>query len=433
LKMYVHNSFKAFQTISSGSPWVSIFLLALLSPLYLFPSPASLWLFLLLPLFWLSCLLLKKSCIKATPLDWGILLLLGQVLLTCLIVPDVRQSLPKIIGILFSVSVFFATVSVLRTDALVRWGILAFLIGSAAFSAVAWLGMITFEKKLSVQAQGVRENLPRLQFGLPGAEEGFHPNAVGGTLVLIAPVFVTLFLFGLAARKPRLFKGAWLTPFLTAGLGMAGWTLFRTQSRGSWLGLVLGGLLIAPLLIRGRRAKTAAWISIPLILVLMVLAYSLLVVKDNAPLSSVEMMRKIGERTSIWKAGLDRIAAHPWTGIGLNRFRYDIQVGYKTAHAHNHFIHTAAELGIPGAIALASLIIGALMMFRLLWKNAVQGWKKAAVLGLIWGQTSHLLFGLTDSIPLGAKTGVFFWISLALICALYNSARRDSEIPLGAF
>jgi hypothetical protein len=42
------------------------------------------------------------------------------------------------------------------------------------------------------------------------------------------------------------------------------------------------------------------------------------------------------------------------------------------------------------------------------------------VLGLGCGQMAHFLFGLVDSIPLGAKVGIFFWLSIGLITAIYN-------------
>jgi O-antigen/teichoic acid export membrane protein len=40
------------------------------------------------------------------------------------------------------------------------------------------------------------------------------------------------------------------------------------------------------------------------------------------------------------------------------------------------------------------------------------------------GQLAHFLFGMGDSIPLGAKPGVLFWISLALIAGIYNYTLR---------
>jgi hypothetical protein len=50
-----------------------------------------------------------------------------------------------------------------------------------------------------------------------------------------------------------------------------------------------------------------------------------------------------------------------------------------------------------------------------------------AARGLGAGQLAYFIFGMGDSIPLGAKAGVFFWALLALIAAMYNYARRANE------
>jgi hypothetical protein len=67
------------------------------------------------------------------------------------------------------------------------------------------------------------------------------------------------------------------------------------------------------------------------------------------------------------------------------------------------------------------------IMLVQIWKNSPVGWMKIVVLGLGWGQFAHIMFGMADSIPLGAKTGVFFWLSLALITVIYNFMREQSQ------
>ena len=53
--------------------------------------------------------------------------------------------------------------------------------------------------------------------------------------------------------------------------------------------------------------------------------------------------------------------------------------------------------------------------------------------GLGCGQMAHLIFGMADSIPLGAKVGIIFWISLGLITATYNYVLKKSRyIKTGA-
>jgi len=104
----------------------------------------------------------------------------------------------------------------------------------------------------------------------------------------------------------------------------------------------------------------------------------------------------------------------------------DIEVALsEMAHVHNHFLHTAAELGIPALIALLAILIGMGIMCVQVWRKSTIKWMRMVVLGLGWGQIAHLIFGITDSIPLGSKAGIFFWLSLLLITAIYNFVMRE--------
>ena len=125
-------------------------------------------------------------------------------------------------------------------------------------------------------------------------------------------------------------------------------------------------------------------------------------------------------RMGLWNEGVEAVAENPWFGAGLNQFRMRPGVEYELSHAHNHLIHTAAELGIPGLVAYLAILIGAGYMCIMVWKKRKDEFMRMAVLGLGAGQVAHFLFGMGDSIPLGAKTGVLFWVSLALITGIYN-------------
>ena len=121
------------------------------------------------------------------------------------------------------------------------------------------------------------------------------------------------------------------------------------------------------------------------------------------------------------------IKANPWWGIGLNHFRLNPEVRYFLSHAHNQFLHTAAELGIPALAAFLAILLSIGCMCVQVWNKSVNPWIRFTVLGLGWGQLAHFFFCLTDAIPPGAKVGILFWISLALITALYQFNQRNME------
>jgi O-antigen ligase len=96
------------------------------------------------------------------------------------------------------------------------------------------------------------------------------------------------------------------------------------------------------------------------------------------------------------------------------------EVRYFLSSAHNQFLHVAVELGVIGLIAYLAILLLMGNMCVQVWKKSSIEWMRLAALGLGWGQLAFLFFGLTDAIPPGAKVGILFWISLALITSIYN-------------
>ena len=114
----------------------------------------------------------------------------------------------------------------------------------------------------------------------------------------------------------------------------------------------------------------------------------------------------------------------------MNRLRLDPGIGYENAHAHNQFITTGAELGIPGLVAYIAILIGAGWMAWVVWKRSGDPWMRAAAAGLIAGQLAFHIFGLGDAIPLGSKPNALFWVSLALITAIYKIQAEGSSLNI---
>jgi len=61
------------------------------------------------------------------------------------------------------------------------------------------------------------------------------------------------------------------------------------------------------------------------------------------------------------------------------------------------------------------------------WRKSNVEWMRTSALGLGCGQLAHFLWGIWDSIPLGAKLGIVFWVSLGLITAMYNYTVKKSD------
>ncbi len=74
-----------------------------------------------------------------------------------------------------------------------------------------------------------------------------------------------------------------------------------------------------------------------------------------------------GNRMAAWEFGLDKIAEHPFLGIGYGRenmwltFPNEAIYAMNLTHLHNTFLETTLEMGIPGGIFLAA-IVGSLIV-----------------------------------------------------------------------
>jgi O-antigen ligase len=426
--------------------WVQLAVLLVFSPLFIFPRERFAWIFFIIPLLWLVRKIVKKRFVEQTLLDIPLLIIFVQVLLTTLFVGNPSHGFDKTAGFLLAVGLFYAIIALLKTEKLLKAGIILFLVGGFLFSLLGLAGMYTFKVKHLTLLMKIKEALPKIDFQLPGAELGFSPNAVGGILILIVPLFLVLLCVYLAKSKvagfitPRsilqgirssmvpMVKGKLFPLFLVVGLTVTSGVLLLTQSRGSWVGLALASAILFFLLLRKRKAV--------LISVLAVLtAASFLVLPALLKVDEVQLTTRQAEgtllfRVQMWDQALPRIYEHPYLGIGMNEFRYLPEIKYGVSHAHNKFFHIAVEMGIPALAAyLALLLLTGCMVVRT-WKTwkmfprVGPGWVGPVILGLGWGQLAYTVFELTDVIPFGSKVGVFYWISLALITALYNFTMR---------
>lgn len=403
--------------------WFQIFSLIILAPFFLFPSMERTWVFLIVPSILIGRWIIKRQFLERTILDWAILLLSIQIFVSCLIVPDIGFSLPKIACALFAIVLFYAIVALLKTIKLIRIGVILFIGGGLLFSILGLLGMFTKEEKHLDLLMKIKEQIPQINFNLPGAGEGFHPNAVGGTLILIIPLFFIFVYsnFRWENENDLIIKNKLFSIVLFLGLLITSGVLLLTQSRGSWLGLILSScILLFPFLEKRKIRVSSIFLFFPIVLFLFVSVYVMLIGTQKIQLSITEIIGKVGGRSQAWTVGIETVKHRPLTGIGMNRIRLNPEISFKRAHVHNHLLHTTAEMGIPALIALLAILIGMGIMCVQVWKKSTVRWMRMTVLGLGYGQSAHLIFGMTDSISLGAKVGIFFWLSLGLISAMYN-------------
>lgn len=412
--------------------WLQMAVLAAASPFFIFPKPQLWWILLIIPLLWTVRKLVEKQFVESTMVNVPVFIFLTAVLISTLRVPDFSHSLPKFAGVLFAIAFFYAIAALLKTETLLKWAMGVFLLGGFLFSLVGLLGMPTFKVKHLDILMKIKDKIPRIDFGLPGAELGFSTNAVGGTLLLVIPLFFVLSAAAwLHQKKKEIVSNPLAAVLLVIGLAVTGGVLLLTQSRGAWASLFISTVIIGLLLlVKILKKKKIYLIVVTGLLVLAIIVgigvYSM-AHSDQLQPGIKQAEGTLLFRIQLWNLAVPIVEANPLWGIGLNNFRLEPEVRYFLSSAHNQFLHTAVELGILALIAYLAILLLMGYMCARVWKKPAAAWMRMTALGLGWGQLAFLFFGLTDAIPPGAKVGILFWISLALISVLYQLNRRNTE------
>jgi len=411
----------------AAEPWVTL----AIAPALLFPTPWRMLALAVVPLLWLGARMATGRAVPSTPMNPALWLLLTMVGVSLYATFDVRVSLGKVAGVALGVTLFWALARWATTRARLTALACAFLLAGGALAAIGLAGMNWFEKFPVLAAVVAR--LPRIIRGVPGAEEGFHPNAVAGCLVLFVPLQVAL--LGAAWHReaaPGCARPAVRRTVLAAEillLLLTGGTLLLTQSRGAWLGMAVTAM--AFLIWRGRPTRyLAAAVAAALVICAAWVGpgrLANLAISQSGP----GMAENTAGRVELWSRAIEGIQDFPFTGMGMNAFRTVMPAIYPTfltspdfdvAHAHNHFLQSALDTGLPGLVAYVAIWLTLGLLLVRVGRRGRSPSDRAMAVGLGAGFIAHFVFSLTDAIPLGAKVGVMFWLALALAAALHEVA-----------
>lgn len=449
-------------TTNSLTSWVNPFaewlvraellILALLSPFFLFPAPERVLPLAILPVLWLARRVARKHFIPPTPFDWAIALLLVMVLVSMYATFDLAFSLEAITLLLFGIGLYYALVewnsgspgayshattgptARLRADRRLVWTFAVYVLAGVALASVGLLGT-QWASKLPGLGD-LLAGLPTVLRGLSGEQGGFNPNIVGGGLLWIVPLQLALAWWSWVSGL-RASKSLWLVRLgLLASLAITTMTLVFTQSRGALASSTLGTVILLGLVLprRGRLALAvllAAAISIGLLVGPgQVLESVISPVGSTFNVSST--LSSGASRLDIWSRALFGIEDFPFTGMGMGTFvavlpvlypLFSVQagIGSSVTHAHNQFLQAALDLGLPGLIAFIAVWLLAGRIVVLTWRASV-GWHRAATAGIATGLLESLVFGMTDTVVLASKPGIFFWALLGLLVALWQQS-----------
>jgi O-antigen ligase len=206
-----------------------------------------------------------------------------------------------------------------------------------------------------------------------------------------------------------------------------------TLNRTVWLGFGIQCIVMGALLL--LRSYSFVWRT-KLVVGAVALA---LVASSVVAVSGIEKLRVAvtgpvlpalqDPRMAVWPFVIDEIAKHPWTGTGFGRglLRKSLNEEFHSGllwHAHNLFLDTALQVGLPG-LALLLLLLGSV---------AWQGWRMAkspqvvasacgiALLGVMAGMVVR---NMTDTL-LVRQNALLFWGVIGVLLA-WGAAPQRAE------
>ena len=375
---------------------------------------------LLLPIPWL-CRWLSHSCLtQRTALDLPIIGLIVMALVGLYPSVEMSTSLRVLYKMIVEIAIFYGLVNGANSRKRI-WAITGIML--AAGAGAGFLGLIGTNWSTSklVILLPIYKWLPSTAIPFLN-KAGFNGNIVGGTLAMLVPLNLSLFCFGSKQRSKLL---------LGLSLLVMGTILLLTQSRGGLMGFAVA--LVAIAIWRSRWFITL----VPLALIGLFSASRYFGVERIADFLLVTAAANSAQgRFEIWQRAIYMLQDFPFTGIGLGTFSHVASVMYpffligpdaSIPEAHNVFLQTGIDLGIPGLVSF----IAVLTAFSITAVETVRMAKRTELeplaIGLLCGFVVYLIHGLVDAVTFSTKPGTVLWAILGLTTALWRHLRVSRQ------
>ena len=235
-------------------------------------------------------------------------------------------------------------------------------------------------------------------------------------------VMITPYLYYVTATKQRKEK---ILLFILLALFIA--HLAFTFTRASYIAFVLSSLFF--LFLAGMR-KMPAGKAAAVLLAMLILT--------RPSFSAINTFEKgtLKSRFLIWNISLKIIKNNPVMGVGPGNFSIMypeyaagetgrlISAEQRVSNAHNDYLETAAETGIPGLLLFLYLLFTAARVSLALYRKTPDREGKMLVAGIASSILAICINALASFPFKNAATSFLFWTNLAFAGALYRKQRK---------
>ncbi|KAA3627985.1 MAG: O-antigen ligase family protein [Proteobacteria bacterium] len=207
-----------------------------------------------------------------------------------------------------------------------------------------------------------------------------------------------------------------------------------STSRGAWLGLMFGAVVVL-LLNRpeNARKRTLALASGGLLVAAIFFFVRDLVIERLAQaytdfqllISGTSMQTSLGQRWLMWKTALEMWMSSPIVGIGVGDYQYELaekmsrgetDLGVLHGYAHNIYLEALATTGIVGLVGLlTALVVYPLTMYLRFYRRTSIGTEanQGSVLGIMI-TVVFAVFGLTENWTAHSQLIMYFALMQAV-------------------
>lgn len=242
-----------------------------------------------------------------------------------------------------------------------------------------------------------------------------NPNILAEYLIMTIPLCISLFWFSKKLHKKILFLAMALVMSLS---------LIFTLSRGGWIGFAFSALIFI-LLVEKR-----------LLLSLIPITVGGLYLLPQTILNRILSIGNLGDssnayRIKIWEITGDIIRDNPIAGVGFGHIPYKQTFEtyirtMPTFHAHNTYLQTAAEVGIPGLVVFLFFLFIVFKYSIVNLVNSEDNYIRIMTAGVLSGLGGVLAHGGVENILYLPRIIFTFWIMMSFIVTLFRIHRGES-------